>query len=202
MRVELFSCVQDLASARKWQFTSSILSQQYWTYIFHSGWVRSIKGLHAPTQCCVSAACCHGAQLTPPQLQNLCDPSWWSQDDPYHSNLDPSSHHPCVWVDEDPLCWFTSAKKMERHQRAKKKALPVSPQCLDIRIRTAPALVELCCVIPKGLLWMSGIKWFHFMLAIILNRKKQKLIQYSQSEQFHAHNFRAQEQDISRLLDS
>lgn len=32
--------------------------------------------------------------LTPPQLQNHRYPSGWSQDDPYHSNLDPSSHSP------------------------------------------------------------------------------------------------------------
>lgn len=49
--------------------------------------------------------------LTPPQLQNHCYPSGWSQDDPYHSNLDPSSHSPWVRVGEVLLCWFTSALK-------------------------------------------------------------------------------------------
>lgn len=40
--------------------------------------------------------------LTPSLLQNHCYPSGWSQDDPYHSNLDPSSHW--IWVGEVLLC--------------------------------------------------------------------------------------------------
>lgn len=59
------------------------------------------------------------ASLTPRQLQKHCYPSGWSQDDPYHSNQDPSSHFPYVWVGEVLLCWFTSALKTEQEQRQK-----------------------------------------------------------------------------------
>lgn len=91
--VRRFKALQ-LPSARKQQFPSVILNQQYWTYTFRSSWVRPVKQPHASTPCYRSVACCYGAQFnsssTAESLLSIRAKSGW----PFPKQ--PGSLLPCV----------------------------------------------------------------------------------------------------------
>lgn len=138
--------------------------------------------------------------LTSLQRRNRSYPSGRSQDDPYHGNLVPSSPVSgwarscrCDWrqsrsiIRNESLCLSKNHSQVLQPVRTSSHSLhfwiatqisvcfPTTPwQELERHHDKRRVFCLLHGVCREGSIWVSEIRRLHFMLAIILSRKRQK----------------------------